>query len=115
MRSKKARLRDKADRAMQEYMREKNPTCIICGQPISCHHHFHVKSSCSALRYDEDNLIPVCMRCHLSFHSNRSAEYTTRLLDIKGQQWANELLEKKKALTVKPGIKYYEEIINKFK
>ena len=107
-------LRNKCDRMMQEYMRNKNPQCIICGSPTSCHHHFHPKSSCSALRYDEDNLIPLCNSCHIGFHSNRSAEMTTKLIGIKGQQWADDLLEKKKTLSVKTGIKYYQEIIQNY-
>jgi len=100
---------------MQEYYRKQNLFCELCGKPSSCMHHFHVKSSCSALRYDHDNLISLCVKCHFKIHSSHSAEMTTILIGIRGQKWADDLLEKKKTLTVKPGIKYYEEIINKFK
>jgi len=113
MRSKKARLRDKSDRAMQEYIRANNNGCFVCGQPISCGHHYFPKSTASSLRYDLDNIIPLCQGCHFRHHNGDPRIHAT-VLEIKGIDWHKELLRKKNIL-VKPGIKYYEEIINKFK
>lgn len=53
-------LQKKADKLLQEKGREKYSKCEVCGGKMSCLHHFFPKSTASALRYDWDNLIPIC-------------------------------------------------------
>ena len=113
MANKKAYYRKKADRLFQQYMTSKNSYCEMCSKPISCHHHFHPKASSSRLRYVEENMIPVCAGCHLSFHSNRSAEITSRLIAKKGIKWSNDLVVKKREFIKSDTIGYYKEIIEK--
>jgi 5-methylcytosine-specific restriction endonuclease McrA len=102
--------RNKADKALQQSLYKINKNCLICGKPTSCHHHFFPKSSSSALRYEEDNMIPVCVGCHLGFHSSRSAEFVGRTIEKKGLDWFNDL-QRKKSRIIKPNKKYYESII----
>jgi len=102
--------RNKADKALQQSLVKLNPRCLICGKPTSCMHHFHPKSSCSALRYEEDNCIPVCVGCHLGFHSNRSAEFVGKTIEKKGIDWFNDLQRKRNRI-VKETKAYYEEMI----
>lgn len=113
IKNKLSYFRKKADRAMQDYFTQKYPNCEMCNAPVSCMHHFHPKSVSSALRYVEENLVPVCNSCHLGFHSNRSAQMTSRLIDKRGVEWSNDLLKRKEQI-VKPSIGYYKEIVEKY-
>ena len=103
-------LRNKADRLLQELNRKNNDNCIICGNECTVGHHYITKGSCSALRYEMDNIIPLCNGCHLTFHSNRSAIITGQLFRIKGQKWFDNL-EKKRHNLVKTNQGYYKQII----
>ena len=102
--------RNKADKALQQALIKINPFCEICGKPTSCHHHFYPKSSCSALRYEEDNMIPVCVGCHLGFHSNRSADFIGKTIAKRGIIWFNGL-QRIRSRVIKATKKYYEDII----
>lgn len=106
-------LRNKADKLFQEYLRDKNKYCEMCGKPLSTHHHFYPKSSSSALRYVEENMISVCVGCHLGFHSNRSSDFTGRLIKQRGIKWFNSLQLKRSVIT-KATIGYYKEIISRY-
>jgi hypothetical protein len=100
----------KADKALQKSLTAIHTNCELCGKPVSCMHHFYCKSSCSALRYEEDNCIPVCVGCHLGFHSNRSADFIGRTIEKRGIDWFNGL-QRIRSRTIKPNKKYYEDII----
>lgn len=56
------------DKKFQQYFVEKNPFCFFCGKPTSCGHHIKTKGSHPELRYEESNLCPVCVECHLKIH-----------------------------------------------
>lgn len=104
--------RNRADKLLQEIGRLTYDECLVCGRPVSCLHHFMPKSSCSALRYDFDNLIPICASCHLGVHSNRGASIIGQIIGIKGQEWFDSL-EKKKVGYLKTNIGYYKDIIKR--
>jgi hypothetical protein len=114
MANKKAYYRKKADRAFQDWFTKENPICEICGNETSCGHHFHTKGASSRLRYEADNIVPVCVGCHLSFHSKRAAEATSILIQKRGLDWANKLLVKKREYIKCDTIGYYREIILKY-
>jgi 5-methylcytosine-specific restriction endonuclease McrA len=101
--------RNRADKALQKSLTAINKNCELCSKPVSCMHHFYPKSSCSALRYEEDNMIPVCVGCHLGFHSNRSADFIGRTIERRGLDWFNGL-QKMRNRIVKPTIQYYKDI-----
>jgi 5-methylcytosine-specific restriction endonuclease McrA len=108
--------RNLADRLFQDWFTKENPKCEMCGNPSVCGHHFHTKGNSSRLRYEPDNMIPVCSGCHLSFHSKRSAEITSRLIAQRGIDWSNNLLEMKRDLSLRTGtVAYYKMIIEKYK
>ena len=116
MANSKKYYRIKADRLFQNWFTKENPYCEMCGQPSVCGHHFHTKGNSSRLRYEPENMIPVCSSCHLSFHSKRSAEIISRLVVKRGLEWVNHLLEMKRDMSIKTNtIGYYKEIINKYK
>ncbi len=103
--------RVKCDKRMQEIGREIHDKCLVCGQPMSCHHHFYPKSMSSALRYDWENLIPLCAYCHFSHH-NGNPDIHAKVIKIKGEKWLDSL-QVKRTLLVKPSIKYYKDILEK--
>lgn len=70
------------------------------------HHHVH-KSKSLALRYDLDNLIPLCAKCHLALHHNESY-YASIIVLKKGVEWFNRLCEKKNQI-VKATVTWYNE------
>jgi len=108
-----ALYRTKADKAFQKYLIKLHPLCEICGQPASCHHHFHTKASSSALRFEENNMVAVCSKCHLGFHSNRVAFFASIIIAKRGVKWSNALLAKKSDY-VKPSVGYYKSITEKY-
>ena len=111
MKSKKRRLQLKCDRLLQEIWRKENPKCEVCGKPTQVSHHFITKGSCSALRYDFDNLIPLCNGCHMKIHQGSDSEIIVNIKDKRGDEWFKELQRKRWKTVVKTDIKYYEDLI----
>lgn len=105
-------LRNKCDRLVQEWGRDKYSRCLVCGKPISCLHHYYPKSVSSVLRYNENNLIPICQGCHL-MHHNGDPRIHARILEIKGIDWHKELTKKKEQI-IKINQGYYKKIIEKY-
>jgi len=115
MANSKKYYRNKADRVFQDWFTKENPICEMCGETSSCGHHFHTKGASSRLRYEPDNMIPVCNSCHLKFHSRHSADITSRLIDKRGTEWSNKLLEMKRDFSIKSDtITFYKSIIEKY-
>ena len=104
--------RKKADAVMQEWGRRNYKDCLVCGKPMSCLHHYYPKSTSSALRYDEDNLIPLCVGCHFRHH-NGSPEIQNMINAMRSTEWLEEL-KRKKELPIKPSKAYYLNIIEKY-
>ena len=104
--------RNKADRAIQEWGRRTYQKCLVCGKEMSCLHHYYPKSTSSALRYDEDNLIPICQGCHLQHH-NGNPSIHNKVNEIKGEEWLKRLQRKKEQI-IKVGVNYYKYIIKDY-
>lgn len=99
--------RNKCDKALQEKVARENKKCLLCGMPEQVGHHFFPKSVSSALRYDMKNIIPLCSGCHLRLHQSGDPTYETRIIEIKGEEWYEEL-QKQKRDYVKVNRAYYE-------
>ena len=110
---KKAKLRKKATRLLQEVGRKlyEEKGCLVCGGKYCCLHHYVTCGSCSALKFDWNNLIPICNSCHFSHHTKSDPRVHNEINRIKGQEWIDELELKRCNLTVKTNIGYYEKII----
>lgn len=104
--------RKKADRLLQEWGRRTYKDCMVCGKQMSCLHHYYPKSSASALRYNEDNLIPICQGCHFRHHNGDPSIHNT-INEIKGKEWLKRL-QKAKLEFHKTNIGYYKSIIEKY-
>jgi hypothetical protein len=69
--------------------------CVVC-YAISTviHHHFHWSRSVE-LRLHEQNLIPLCNKCHLNIHlgdMRTKIKYEQKMRSQYGQAWEDELL-----------------------
>lgn len=87
--------RNKADKLLQELGRATYNSCLICGGEYSCLHHYHPKSNSTALRYDMENCIPICMNHHFAHHNGNPIIHET-VLRLKGNEWADRLNEKRR-------------------
>lgn len=116
-------LQKKADKLMQQIYTKKYPKCDICGKPTYCMHHFIEKSRSNRLRYEEENLIPVCQLCHSYIHNrtyfyprslnnvNRSYDYVDMIINKRGGKSWKDKMEKLGRETIKTNLSYYENII----
>jgi hypothetical protein len=91
-------LKKKADKALQEWGARNYHACLVCGGEYNCLHHYYPKSVSSTLRYDKDNLIPICIGCHFRHHHG-TPEIQNQINKIKGSQWLENLEKKKQVLT----------------
>jgi hypothetical protein len=89
-------LKKTADRLYQELGRKINDHCLVCGGDYSCLHHFVKKSQSTALRYDIENGIPICVRCHCGIHQGLNDGVVARIAFIKGKEWLDDLEQKKR-------------------
>lgn len=103
------RLKKKLDRLIQEKYVAENPYCIVCSQPTSEMHHFIQKSLSMNLRWDDDNLVPVCKRCHTLHHKSGDPRIHQIILKKKGHEWA-DMLELKRRVTFKPTLGNLQEV-----
>ena len=110
MTKSKAYYRHKADRILQQLGKDAFDSCEVCGQPMSCMHHYFPKSMAGGLRYEWDNLIPICQSCHFSHHNGNPVIHAT-ILAKRGQAWHDRLLEIKKKYVQSDTIGYYKGII----
>ena len=104
--------RKKADKLMQEWGRKTYKKCMVCNKKMSCLHHYYPKSTSSRLRYDEDNLIPICQGCHFRHH-NGDPSIHNMVNEVKGPIWLKEL-QKKKEGYLKTNIGYYKSVIEQY-
>jgi len=111
MTKSKAYYRKKADRLYQEIGRKKYDSCIVCGNPVSCLHHYFPKRSAGNLRYNFDNGIPLCQSCHFRHH-NGFPEIQNAINFMKGDEWLNRLREEKKNFIKCDTIGYYKDKID---
>lgn len=92
------KLKEEADRAMQDYFRTVKTHCEMCGQPYQVAHHYIFKSQSNYLRYEEKNLIWVCQKCHYKFHSNYAQSMVAKLIKQRGQEWSDWIEAHKRLL-----------------
>lgn len=113
------RLQVKCDNLLTPIIKNMYPTCLFfkatgnegCFKNTQvAHHHVH-KSKASALRYEINNLIPLCNHCHLMLHHNESY-WASKIVVIRGIEWFIDLEEKNniaKSLDIKMNKAYYED------
>jgi hypothetical protein len=88
------RWRSKTDKLYFEKMLKDR--CEICGSyDLSPVHHFFRKGTYKHLRYDEDNAITLCNKCHHEIdHGKNKLKFIFRLIWNKGLDWYFHLRKK---------------------
>lgn len=114
----KQRTQKHCDALLSPLIKLKHPRCLLCGGDTQvAHHHVH-KSKSLNLRYDEENLIPLCNPCHLKLHYNESY-WASKVVEKKGMEWFRNLDAKKDVIcagTLKVDYnKVYDELKEKIK
>jgi len=112
------RMRKKADAILQEINRVEHEHCETCGERNEVGHHFIRKRACADLRYDFENIVPLCTSCHTKHHMD-SPCLNVAITRIRGDAWHDRLerlrLEAHGRLNTseqtKTNIGYYLEII----
>jgi len=85
------------DRKYQDFFRslcwEFGIVCEICGAKMEVIHHFIPKAQSKNLRYDVENFIPVCGKCHYLFH--KRASVPNGIIALKrGEEWLLRIKKK---------------------
>jgi len=93
MKSKATRLKEKKDKELQTEGREKFKNCEVCGNVMTCLHHFFPKKLSDKLRYEWDNLIPICSSCHLRHHRAQDPTIHATIIKQRGWRWYNKLIK----------------------
>lgn len=102
----------KCDALLTPIIKKLYPKCLLCSNDTQVAHHFIKKSVSSNLRYNIDNLIPLCNPCHCRLHFNDEGLWNGRVAVIKGKEWLDNL-EKNKKASLKCDCLYYEENYNR--
>ena len=105
--------RSRADDLMQDIERKMYDECLVCGGPNQVGHHYQTKQSSSYLRYDFNNLIPLCNSCHFKHHIMFDPYIAFTIVKKMGKKWA-ENIEADRRKPVKTGITYYQQKCEEF-
>lgn len=98
-------VRTKADSLLTPLIKAMYPLCLLCNNPTEvAHHHVH-KSKSTRLRYDLDNLINLCHKCHLKLHHNESY-WASKVVEMKGIEWFKRISKLGEEM-VKADIHFY--------
>lgn len=111
-------LRNRADKKLTPLVKKIYPKCLLCphmtparsNETEVAHHHVH-KSKSNSLRYELDNLIPLCHMCHMALHHNESY-WATKIVMLRGIDWATAL-DRKKNQIVKADRYWYMSHIDR--
>lgn len=88
--------------------------CEVCNKrKAQTGHHFIKQADCESLRYDTDNGVPICAKCHPLIELRRPA-LIGKVVFKRGEGWYNSIMQKRKKVV--PGMKtnkYYRETIER--
>lgn len=108
MKRKVPTLRKACDKALQALGKERYSLCEVCGASMICMHHFFPTRVSASLRYDWDNLIPICVGCHLRHHRAQDPTIHATILKKRSWRWYGRLVVAKEKKTAS-NIKYYQD------
>jgi len=108
----KRKLQKIADRLwFEKYQKE---SCEACGSSKYLQvHHFYYKGNYSHLRYDNENAITLCRKCHFILHHQDPKRVEDIIIEKRGQRWLNRLKKKayKRPEPSYQTLDYYKKII----
>lgn len=105
--------RNKADALLTPIIKAMFPLCTLCNCPTEvAHHHVH-KSKSTRLRYELDNLIPLCQKCHIKLHHNESY-WASKVVEQRGVEWFRKISKLGEEI-VKADVHFYLSNYNRLK
>jgi len=80
-----SQIRDKIDKAFNEYIRIRDGACVICGntENLQCSHYWGKKAR-PATRWHELNAHAMCAKCHFLHHHGHEAMYADYMYNTYG-------------------------------
>jgi len=114
----KQQLRRRADKIWGQIILTLYNKCFVCGAKAIDPHHFIPKGRCAKLRYNLDNGVALCRKCHIKHHWHSDPTIVATIVEKKGKDWykrikkmfQNAQKQQSNSFLTK---KYYEEVINK--
>ena len=105
-------MRNKCDKLLTPIIKAQHPYCFLriadqCAGYTEVAHHHIKKSQSTAVRYDLDNLIPLCHRCHMKLHGQETT-WASLIVEKKGIKWWKQLYAKSVHM-VKADVHFYIE------
>lgn len=118
--SHKTKLMKQADALLQAINRTENEHCEHCGGPNEVGHHFIRRRACADLKYDLENIIPLCQACHTNHHKDND-NINVYMERKRGSEWHDRLVRLKRESherlntpeQTKVNIGYYESVIER--
>ena len=108
----KSKLQKQCDKLLTPIIKQLYPICEGCGGNTEVAHHWIEKSRSSNLRYNIDNLIPLCTSCHAKIH-NRFGNSIMGSIDIadtvrakRGEEWFKRM-KQEGAKVIQVNIDWY--------
>lgn len=105
-------VRNKCDALLTPIVKKMYPRCESCGKPTEVGHHWIEKSRSSNLRYNLENIIPLCTVCHTKIHNRfgssvvGSVDVAQAIINKRGEEWKKRMdVEGKKI--IKTDIHFY--------
>ena len=89
--SKRAVLRDDADKLYQIKLIGEKPRSVVSGEPTEVIHHFVPKSQSNNLRYDYENGVPLTHKEHARHHLSGDPSIVAKILKVNGQEWFDDV------------------------
>lgn len=93
-----------ADKLFSDYIRQRdNWTCRICGgkfeeKDINLHNSHYYGRSKMSTRFDQDNCVALCFKCHQRVEKNKKGEYKEYMVQWLGEERLQLLEDKSKML-----------------
>lgn len=108
----KQKIRKECDRLWKERVFEEWGDVCVCGQRAVQGHHFFPKGLYAHLRYEIENGVPICMRCHFIQKHMGDPAVVAGIIKARGQKWYQDLLLKsrKRPTGTFITLQYYEAI-----
>ena len=80
-----------ADRRFARWVVKRGTICQNCStrQNLTCSHYF--MRGCFDLRYEPDNVIALCIFCHVKWEGDKSADYKDLMVNRLGQDRYDEM------------------------
>jgi len=87
-----SQIRDKIDKAFNEYIRIRDGACVICGntENLQCSHYWGKKAR-PATRWHELNAHAMCAKCHFLHHQGNEAVYADWMYSTYTKQFMDLL------------------------